>query len=462
MTDRRTDFELVAYTIGRDQGALAAVYDRFADEVFDLCCSVTRDRGLAEDATAETFLAVWARIEQLGDPWQLRLWVLAVARRMALRHAGRSGDVPITTIPAHREGAVDTPSASDAPSDTAADAPSTDDQQLAWDAAATLAPSDRAVLDLQLRRHLKATPRAKVLGLTIDEGRPLTAEARNNLDATMRALAIARNRRSQCPELARALGPWDGTDTPKFRKDLRRHLERCEPCRTAGPYGDAFTAFAAIPPSLPQPALRGRVLDALDDPPPIPGWTSDASGFPPASAAMRAAATAAAPRRRPGSMAIAGIAVVAVLVLVALGWFVTRERSDNDAVPSTTSPATTTTAPTPDTTTAAPIGPNPLITTADVTPPRISSTECPDSAQVLTVTATATDDLAVTGATVTASRAGARTEVAMTLTDGVWTADVGPFGPGTYGSITLRIAVVDADGNEDTTLRYAQLSRACV
>jgi DNA-directed RNA polymerase specialized sigma24 family protein len=463
VTDRRTDFELVAYTIGRDQGALAAVYDRFADEVFDLCCSVTRDRGLAEDATAETFLAVWARVEQLADPWQLRLWVLALARRMALRHAGRPSGVPITTVPEHGDVAVDAPGGDAATNaDSAVDAPSTADQQLAWDAAGALAPSDRVVLDLQLRRHLKASPRAKTLGLTIDEGRPLTAQARADLEAGVQVLGLARRRRTECAGLGRALAGWDGKDTPRFRKDLARHCARCETCRTAVPVSDPFAAFGAIPLSQPQPALRGRVLDALDDPPPIAPWSPGPGGFPPASPETRAAATAVAPSTRPRWLLAVAAAALA-LVVGGVAWFALRARDDEPTTASTTAQSTVTpTEPstTPQSTAAA--GPKPAITGADVTPARISSTECPNSPQILTVTATATDDGAVTGATVTASRGGARTEQPMTLSDGTWRTEVGPFGPGIYGSVSLRIVVTDADGNEDSTLRYAQLSRACI
>jgi hypothetical protein len=49
--DGRNDAELVRAATAGDRGAFAAIYDRYADRLHDLCRSVLRDRDEAADAT---------------------------------------------------------------------------------------------------------------------------------------------------------------------------------------------------------------------------------------------------------------------------------------------------------------------------------------------------------------------------------------------------------------------------
>jgi RNA polymerase sigma factor (sigma-70 family) len=80
-----TDAQLVAGVLGGDREAFAAIYDRYADRLHDFCHSVLRDRDEAADAVQDTFVLVAQRLAQLNDPERLRPWLYAVARSVALR-----------------------------------------------------------------------------------------------------------------------------------------------------------------------------------------------------------------------------------------------------------------------------------------------------------------------------------------------------------------------------------------
>lgn len=91
-------------TTGSDVGApakaathdivdLRVLYDLHGSEIFRFCHRLVGDRGLAEEATQETFLRAW-RAQDRFDPTtgSLRTWMYAVARNVcidALRARGR-------------------------------------------------------------------------------------------------------------------------------------------------------------------------------------------------------------------------------------------------------------------------------------------------------------------------------------------------------------------------------------
>jgi DNA-directed RNA polymerase specialized sigma24 family protein len=93
--DARDDAELVRAATAGDRRAFAAIYDRYADRLYDFCWSVLRDRDEAADATQDAFLVAAERLGQLRDPERLRPWLYAAARSQALRRArARSRGAP--------------------------------------------------------------------------------------------------------------------------------------------------------------------------------------------------------------------------------------------------------------------------------------------------------------------------------------------------------------------------------
>ena len=62
----KSDVELFEAVRRRDQNAYREVFQRYAAEVLALCFHILRDRGEAEDVTAEVFLELWNNISLFG------------------------------------------------------------------------------------------------------------------------------------------------------------------------------------------------------------------------------------------------------------------------------------------------------------------------------------------------------------------------------------------------------------
>lgn len=85
---------------------MKAVYERFRGPVFAIAMGVLRDRGLAADATQQTFIKAWRAASTYDPDRQIKPWIYAIARRTAIdiyRKRSRvlvKGDLdPLTTPP---------------------------------------------------------------------------------------------------------------------------------------------------------------------------------------------------------------------------------------------------------------------------------------------------------------------------------------------------------------------------
>lgn len=67
-----------------DREAFQLLYRLHADRVFRFTASIVRDRGDAEDATAETFLQAWRDLPRLRDCARYEAWLLQIAHRRSL------------------------------------------------------------------------------------------------------------------------------------------------------------------------------------------------------------------------------------------------------------------------------------------------------------------------------------------------------------------------------------------
>jgi RNA polymerase sigma-70 factor (ECF subfamily) len=78
---RPTDGQLIVRIAGGDRGAFEELYGRYARAVLGLALRRLGDRGRAEDATQEAFVAIW-RSARTFDPSRGRgaPWLYAVAR----------------------------------------------------------------------------------------------------------------------------------------------------------------------------------------------------------------------------------------------------------------------------------------------------------------------------------------------------------------------------------------------
>ncbi|MGH9164531.1 MAG: RNA polymerase sigma factor, partial [Acidimicrobiales bacterium] len=219
MLTQQTDAELVALALRGDRSAFAAIYDRYADKLFEFARSVLRDSDGAADVTQDAFVLAAERLEQLREPSKLRAWLYAIARNEATRHGrARSRTTPtdeVTEMASDGAG----PEVLSARDDLAA---------LVWDAAAGLSKRDRILLELTLRQGLDGQELADAIGTTSANAYSMASRLRDQVERSLGALLVARHARKGCDELQVLLAGWDGSFGPLVRKRVARHVERCE------------------------------------------------------------------------------------------------------------------------------------------------------------------------------------------------------------------------------------------
>lgn len=94
--DREELDRLLRAVAGGDQEALGELYRRTRGAVYGLTLSILKNAHDAQDATQDTFVAVWERAGQYRSKGSPMAWVLTVARnlaRMRLRRAARRGEL---------------------------------------------------------------------------------------------------------------------------------------------------------------------------------------------------------------------------------------------------------------------------------------------------------------------------------------------------------------------------------
>lgn len=336
------DPDLVAAALDGDRAAIAAIYDRHADRVHDMCLHMLRDRDEAADVVAQVFVVACSRLGQLRDPGRLRPWLFAIARHEVYRRGRQRSRTRLVggadrmdeLMSAHADG----PGDDDVdPADTAAVV------AVLRAAADGLDDHDRVVMELQLQ-GLDGDELAAALGTSVSTGYQQVHRMRERLGRSVGALLVARQGRADCQDLDRLLAAWDGTFSVLWRKRVARHVDRCEVCerrRRAIPaalFGGAAAAVPMLPTSAvgaAPAAVRDRVLaDAtVGAPPAARGWRAD--GFPPADPAAR--------RPRAAVVAAAAVALILLVVAAVLMW-VADEPEQLAAIDATATTTTSTTA----------------------------------------------------------------------------------------------------------------------
>ena len=260
-----------------DQGAFAAIYDRYADRLHDFCLGLLRDHHGAADAVQDTFCTAATRLAQLQDPEKLRPWLYAIARNEAMRRLrGRTRE-----------------QLSDTPPDAAARDPQPEVlaarhelAALVSEAAGGLSDRDRTVLELHYHAGLDGPELADALGVSHSNANTLVARLRVTIDRSLGALLLARqSRRGQgrCAELDTVLARWDGQFTVLWRKRIARHVEGCATCQARrGELVNPRALLGAAPILVPAPGwLRTHVLTQTPTaaaPPSVVSGAAAASG----------------------------------------------------------------------------------------------------------------------------------------------------------------------------------------
>jgi RNA polymerase sigma factor (sigma-70 family) len=100
---QRSDEELLDAVASGDDGALAALYDRFGRVAYGLAHRILRDQALAEDAVQEAFLAVWRSADSYRrERAKPSTWILTLVHRRAVdlvRREHRRRGEPLDEVP---------------------------------------------------------------------------------------------------------------------------------------------------------------------------------------------------------------------------------------------------------------------------------------------------------------------------------------------------------------------------
>ncbi len=86
MVDEHGATELIEGLRKRDTGSLATVYDLYGQIVYSLFLRITGEQSVAEDLVQQLFSRVWDEAPSHSVKGPLGVWILSVARHMAISH----------------------------------------------------------------------------------------------------------------------------------------------------------------------------------------------------------------------------------------------------------------------------------------------------------------------------------------------------------------------------------------
>jgi RNA polymerase sigma factor (sigma-70 family) len=330
MVDHRTDRELVAAHLSGDRSALAAIYDRYADPLYDTAAAMLADRHEAEDLTHDVFVTASRKLAQLRQPERLRAWLFAVLRNEVYRRSSKRSRVqpvdPAASGMAEMRGSDD--------SDSVASVEAAELAMFVRDAARGLGERDQLLLELSARQGLAGADLADAMGVSQQQCHVLLHRMRERVQRSIGALTVARYGRSECPELQALLAGWNGVFDELTRKRVAGHVDQCEVCGETSRRWAVLPLFSAAPALAAPIALRDRVLASASS----PGGDGGRYRFDSASGFPQAARFA-----RPVVLLVA--AAVALLVVLGGTWLAIA--GDDD--PNTTVDVTSSSSPVSDT-----------------------------------------------------------------------------------------------------------------
>lgn len=261
-----TDADLVEAAQGGDREALAQLYERYFDAVYDFAARMVRNRDEAADIAQETFLKAMNALGGLKQGASFRSWLFSIARNTALNRLERRGRTrPLAVIDAEGEefafDVVD-PSRFASPQEAAEAAAAA---KLVWEAAAGLDPRQLSLLDLHLRQGLDAEEIAAALGITRNNAYVLLHRLKKAVESAISAYVLWKQAGERCEELAAVLAPAAaaGAMTPAVRKAVDRHVERCGECRERRRRLAPLAVFGGLAPVAAPPGVRAAGLEQL-------------------------------------------------------------------------------------------------------------------------------------------------------------------------------------------------------
>jgi RNA polymerase sigma factor (sigma-70 family) len=283
-----SDAAIARRAAGGNQGAFAAIFERYHQDLFRYCAAILGNAEDAHDAVQNTMLKVLRALPGEERELKLKPWLYRIAHNEAIEIIrARRDAVPID---------AEVLASSDGPSEAVEARGRL--RQLISDIA-ELPDSQRGALVMREMSGLSYEQIGEALQTSAAVARQTTYEARLGL----RQMIEGRER--PCQEVMRAISDDDGR--PLRRRDIRAHLRRCEDCK-------AFQAeisvrrreFASLAP-LPAAVSAGILQSLLGG---AAGGTNAVGGAV-GAAAGKALAGSAAVKSAAAVVAVSAIGVVA-------------------------------------------------------------------------------------------------------------------------------------------------------
>ncbi len=243
-----SDAELVMLARAGDRDALAAIYDRYADPLYDLCSSVLRDPDAAFDAMVDTFVLAALELYRLRKPDKLESWLFALTREHLLAR-----NIPIG-VDHHAEFDGQTGGAAAVGAGA-----------IVWEAVSWLPPRDRILLDLHARQPLDDRGVAAALGVSLPHAVARIRDLDEKVERLMSALLVARLSRPGCPPLERLIASEDQQHPDVWLRHVASHVDVCRTCLLWREDQPSAIQLIKDVPSEPAPLeVRDEVLDRID------------------------------------------------------------------------------------------------------------------------------------------------------------------------------------------------------
>ena len=244
----QTDADLMVLARAGDRGALGAIYDRYADRLYDLCSSVLRDPDVAFDAMVDTFVLAALELYRLRRLDRLEAWLFAMAREQLLAR----------TIPIGVDEHADFDAEQAAAATVGAGA-------IVWEAVSWLPPRDRILLDLHVRQSLDNKGLAAAIGVSLPHAAALVRDLDERVERLMSALLVARLSRPGCSALQRLIAGEDEAHPDEWLRRVAMHVDVCRTCllwRENQP--SAIQLIREVPRESAPPEVRDEILDRVD------------------------------------------------------------------------------------------------------------------------------------------------------------------------------------------------------